>query len=83
MVCIDFLRSRDCGQVDMAILQLRRGEWFLKVVEAKATTSAGRAQLSRLYKSVDLLAKILNVTGGLEQIICQNHGECLSLKGNQ
>lgn len=82
LVSIDFLRARNCGQIDLAVMKPQRGEWYLQVIEAKTSVGATRSQLGRLYKSVDLLAKILNVTGGLEQIICQNQGECLSFKGN-
>ncbi|MBH49064.1 MAG: hypothetical protein CME71_12925 [Halobacteriovorax sp.] len=67
-MCPQFLRSRDCGQVDVAVLLKRRTEHYLKVVEAKSSVSCGTRQIRRLLDSVDFLAKILNVPGGLEQL---------------
>lgn len=84
LVCPQFLRTRDCGQIDIAVLEKRRGEHYLRVIEAKSSVQASRRQLQRLRSSVDFIAKILNVPGGLEQLCADDYlpkpGQVLKLK---
>lgn len=73
LVSTAFLRARGCGQIDLSILVKRRGEWFLRVIEAKTSIYASEGQVRRLRASVDLVAKILNVPGGLEQYCARDY----------
>jgi len=73
LVDTGYLRSRGCGQIDIAVLVKKRGEWFLRVIEAKTSFYASKGQVRRLLDSVDMVAKILNVPGGLEQHRAHDH----------
>ncbi len=73
LISPQFLRSRDCGQVDIAVLLKNNTQHYFKVIEAKSSISASRSQLARLYRSVDLICKILNVPGGLEQLCAHDY----------
>lgn len=73
LVSASFLRRYGCGQIDLAIITKRNKEHYLKVVEAKSSMMAGRAQVRRLYLSVEMISKYLNIPGGLEQFCASDY----------
>lgn len=73
MVSASFLRRYECGQIDAAVIIKNNKEHYLKVIEAKSSMFASKSQVRRLYRSVELISKFLNIPGGLEQFCARDY----------
>ncbi len=73
LVSAGFLRGYGCGQIDLAVIIKRNKEHYLKVIEAKSSMMASPAQVRRLYLSVEMISKFLNIPGGLEQFCARDY----------
>jgi hypothetical protein len=52
------LRSRGAGQIDLARLEKRKGQWWIKMVETKTHPLISSLQRRRLRKSAQFLSAL-------------------------
>lgn len=55
-----FLRSFDCGQIDLCTIEKYSNSHCLKIYEVKSLPVISKSQMSRLRNSANLLSEIFN-----------------------
>lgn len=61
-----FLRSFDCGQIDLCTIEKYSYTYCLKIYEVKSQPAISKIQMSRLRNSANLLSEIFNQSAIIE-----------------